>query len=303
MGASSGAAHTPFRAASRRGTVVEGAPQEGTATTGVAARGQREENVSTPLVRGPGVAPAPAVRVAVAVTAATFILAMSAAVAAVAAADNVDLTGGCTLQMTSTDAQGGALGSASGPGTASPSNPFLVDPRGRVEWTATAPAITNATYSVSVYSIPILSGDFANESGGSAASGTLDLSEIPPLSQLAGIVYVSGSVTGDGGTCSGAAWVKLNVSPLGSVPGVFGLLLGVLGIVGIAGSVIGSHPLRGLGFGVLLGLGLGLLSVAFGFMPLGQWTPVVCLVAGPIIGGVLGALKLGAAGGAAAAAA
>jgi hypothetical protein len=227
---------------------------------------------------------------------------MLAIPAVVAGTDNVDLSGGCTLEMTSTDAKGAALASASGPGTASPGDPFEVDPRGTVTWKASAPVITNATYSVSVFSIPILSGSFVNEGGGSGAEDTLNLSEISLLSQLAGLVYVSGSVTGDGGTCTGAAWVKLSGNPLGSIPGIAGLLLGVLGLVGLAGSVLGSHPFRGLGFGVMLGIGLGLLSVAFGFMPLGQWTPFIGLVAGPVIGAVLGALKIGGAAGGIAAA-
>lgn len=231
-------------------------------------------------------------RLAPAAVAAGFIAVMLAMPAA-AAGPNVDLSGGCTIELTATNTGGATVGTASGPGAASPDNPFVVDPKGTVTWKATAPTITNATYSVSVYAIPLLSGTFANEGGGSAATGTLDLSGMSILSQLAGIVYVSGGVRGDGGACDGAAWVKLGGSPLTSTPGLVGILLGVLGLVGVVISAVGSHPFRGLGFGVLLGIGLALLSIVFGFMPLGQWTPYVCLVAGPVIGGIVGFLKIG----------
>ena len=236
------------------------------------------------LFRGRRLAPAAVVAGFVAI-----MLAMPAA----AAGPNVDLSGGCTIELTATGVNGEAAGTASGPGTASADNPFVVDPKGTVTWTATAPTIKNATYSVSVYQIPLLSGTFANEGGGSAATGTLDLSGMSILSQLAGIVYVSGGVRGDGGACDGAAWVKLGGSPLTSTPGLVGILLGVLGLVGVVISAVGSHPFRGLGFGVLLGIGLALLSIVFGFMPLGQWTPYVCLVAGPVIGAIVGFLKIG----------
>lgn len=229
-------------------------------------------------------------RLVPATVAAGLLLAALAIPAAAAGAGNVALSGGCTLDLTALGASGATVGTASGPGAASPSDPFVVDPKGTVAWTAGTPTIRNATYGVSVFSIPILSGAFASEGGG---SGTIDLSGIPALDQFAGLVYVSGSARGDGGTCDGAVWVKLGGDPLTSIPGLGGMIVGGLGLLGVIGSLGGRHLFRGLGFGILLGLGLAVLSITFAIVPLGQWTPYVSLVGGPIVGLVAGLLKFG----------
>lgn len=229
-------------------------------------------------------------RLVPATVAAGLLLVALAIPAAAAGAGNVDLSGGCTLDLTALDASGATVGTASGPGAASPTDPFVVDPKGTVAWKAGTPALRNATYGVSVFSIPILSGAFASEGG---ASGTTDLSKIPAFDQFAGLVYVSGSARGDGGTCDGAVWVKLGGNPLTSIPGLGGMIVGGLGLIGVIGSLGGRHAFRGLGFGILLGLGLAVLSIAFAIVPLGQWTPYVGLVGGPIVGLIFGLLKLG----------
>ncbi len=212
----------------------------------------------------------------------------------------IDLTGGCTVTLTSADASGAAAGTATGPGTASASAPFMVDPKGDVAWTGTAPVIRNGTWGVSIFSIPIpgLSGTFANEGGTTSADGSVALGDIPLLGQFSGLVYVTGSVKGEGGACDAAMWVKLGGDPVTSIPGIVGLVLGALGLLGVLVSIPGRHPFRGLGFGILLGLGLFILPIVFGFMPLGQWTPWAGLAAGPVVGLVLGII--GKAGGAAA---
>jgi hypothetical protein len=229
------------------------------------------------------------------IAAAGLLLLLVAVPVAADGGGNIDLSGGCTLTLTIADSGGVQLPGASGPGTASQSTPVEIDPKGTVAWAATAPTITNATYHVSVYALPAMSGSFANEGGGSRAEGTVDLSTIGVLGQLTGLVYASGDVTGEGGTCTGAAWLRLPGNPITTAPGLVSLLLGGLGLLGVAWAVPGPHLLRGLGAGVLLGVGLGVLTILFGFVPFGQWTPYAAVAAGPVIGGILGFLKIGGA--------
>ena len=242
-------------------------------------------------------------RLAGAALAAGLLLPLLALPALAADPGAIDLSGGCTVTLTSTDASSTAVGTASGPGAASQGAPFVVDPKGDVAWTGTAPLIRNGSWGVSIFAIPIpgLSGTFANEDGKTSADGSVTLGDIPLLGQFAGLVYVTGSVKGEGGACDAAMWVKLGGDPVTSIPGIAGLVLGALGLLGVLGSIPGGHPFRGLGFGILLGLGLLILPIAFGFMPLGQWTPWAGLAAGPLVGLILG--LVGKAGGAAAGAA
>jgi len=215
----------------------------------------------------------------------------------------IDLSSGCTVALTATDPNGAAVGTASNPGPASQNAPFVVDPKGDVAWSGDAPLIRNGSWGVSLFSIPIpgLSGTFANTDGKTSANGSVKLGDITLFGQLAGLVYVTGNVTGEGGACNAAMWVKLNGDPLTSIPGMVGLIMGVVGLLGVLSSIFGRHPFRGLGFGILLGLGLFILPIVFAFMPLGQWTPWVGLVTGPVAGLILG--LIGKAGGAAAIAA
>jgi hypothetical protein len=163
--------------------------------------------------------------------------------------------------------------------------------------------MTNGTWGVSIFSLPIpgLSGSFTNDAGTTSADGSVKLGDIPLLGQFSGLVYVTGNVKGTGGACDAAMWVKLSGDPLTSIPGIVGLVFGLIGLIGVLTALPGVHPFRGLGFGLLLGVGLFLLPIVFAFMPLGQWTPWVGLVGGPVVGLVLG--FIGKAGGAAAMAA
>jgi hypothetical protein len=47
------------------------------------------------------------------------------------------------------------------------------------------------------------------------------------------------------------------------------------------------HPFRGLFFGLLLGLGLGLMAIIYGFYALGPLTPWILVILGIVLGLVL----------------
>ena len=47
------------------------------------------------------------------------------------------------------------------------------------------------------------------------------------------------------------------------------------------------HWIRGLFFGLLFGLGLGIMSIVYGFNALGQWTPWILALVGLAIGVLL----------------
>jgi hypothetical protein len=44
------------------------------------------------------------------------------------------------------------------------------------------------------------------------------------------------------------------------------------------------HPIRGLFFGLLLGVGLGILAILYGWYWVGQYTPFALIVVGIVIG-------------------
>ena len=202
------------------------------------------------------------------------------------------LTDGCTVSAISTDAGGDELGTLTGPATSSPDQPFVVDRAGEVAWEGTAPLIQSGTYGLSVFGVPVWGGEFTNDDGLTSASGTVKVADVLPV-DLVGLFEVSGSVKGEGGACEGSAWVKLAGDPITSIPGLVGIGLAVLGGIGVLASVFGSHLGRGLLTGILLGVGLAVLTIVFGFMPFGAVTPWVALVAGPVVGAVVGLLPIG----------
>ena len=202
------------------------------------------------------------------------------------------ITGPCTVTATSTARSGGQPDTLTGPGTSDQNNPFDVDPKGSVAWAGTGPAITSGTYQLTIYGLPIWSGNFDNTDGKTSADGVLALGDVLPI-DLVGVVEVGGSISGAGGSCSGSAWIRLAGDPLTSIPGIVGIGVGILGLVGVLGSVVGRHPFRGLLFGLILGLGGGILAIVFGVVPLGTLSPLVALGGGGVIGLVLGFLPIG----------
>jgi hypothetical protein len=231
-------------------------------------------------------------RLAAVIAAGGFLLLALAVPALAAEPAGATLSQGCTIAAASTDGSGDELGTLTGPATSSPDQPFVVDRAGDVAWEGTAPLIESGTYGLSVFGLPIWGGEFTNEDGLTSASGTVKVADVLPV-DLVGLYEVSGSVKGEGGTCEGSAWVKLAGDPLTSIPGLVGIVLTVLGAIGVLASVVGSHFGRGLLTGILLGVGLAVLAIVFGFMPLGTITPWVALAAGPIVGAVVGILPIG----------
>jgi hypothetical protein len=230
-----------------------------------------------------------------------LLLALAGPAAAADPPAEASISGPCTLTAASIDEAGADLDTLTGPGTSDPNNPFDVDRKGSVAWSGSGPAITSGTFSITVYGVPVWSGDIDNPDGKTSADGVVDLEEIlsvVPI-DLVGVLEVSGSVGGTGGSCSGSAWVRIGGDPLTSIPGLVGIGAAVLGLVGVLSAIPGRHPGRGLVFGLLLGIGAGVLTLVFGVVPLGSLSPVIAIVGGAAIGLVVGLLPIG--GGAAAA--
>lgn len=202
------------------------------------------------------------------------------------------IDGPCTVMAMSGDSAGTQLDELDGPATSDAANPFDVDPKGRVAWSGTGPAITNGTYQLTIYGLPIWSGNIDNPGGKTSAEGTLDLASILPI-DLVGVVQVGGSVKGGGGSCSGDAWIRISGDPLTSIPGLAGIGLAVIGLLGVLTAIPGAHPFRGLLAGLLLGIGAGILAIVFGIVPIGALTPFVALGGGGLVGLILGLLHIG----------
>ena len=192
----------------------------------------------------------------------------------------------CTLELTSLDADGGALDSATGPSAdATSDDPFLVDLDGSVAWNGTmgSQTITNYTWHVEVFGIPTpLRSEGANEEGKTDGDGTVDVSNNLPF-RPAGLFYVSGEISGDGGSCSGSGWFKIAGEPVSSVPFWLAVALIILGVILIAVGARGGWVPALLG-GLLFGVGLAGLMIGLSTMPLGSFTVVGSVVLGLLIG-------------------
>jgi hypothetical protein len=223
------------------------------------------------------------------------LLLLAAVAAPVRAADptaGADIKGQCTVLAMSGDAAGVTFDELEGPASSDPGNPFDVDPKGRVAWTGTGPAITEGTYSLAIYGLPVWSGRVDNPGARTSADGSLELGDILPI-DVVGLIEVTGSVSGTGGSCSGSAWIRIGGEPLTSIPGMVGIGAAIIGLLGVLTAVRGSHPLRGLFAGLLLGIGAGILAIVFGIVPIGALTPFVAIGGGGVIGLVLGLLHIG----------
>jgi hypothetical protein len=192
----------------------------------------------------------------------------------------------CTLDLTSVDANGNVIDTATaGADDATQTDPFLADSDGTIEWAGTmgSQVITNHHWSVSIFNIPTpLSGGDANASGKTDGDGTVDVGANLPF-RFTGLFYVSGGISGTGGSCAGSGWLRLNGDPFGTIPFwiflvllVFGLLLMFVGYRGAsAWAIIG---------GLVFGVGLGLGSIIYAMMFVGSWTPLAAIVVGLVMG-------------------
>lgn len=163
-------------------------------------------------------------RPVVRVLAALSIAGMLALVAAVPVAA-FELNGGCTLDLTSSDASGATLDTASGaPGGGNggtQGDPFLVDWDGSVSWNGSSgdQVFMEHSWSVSVFGIPTpVRGGDPNDAGNTKAEDAAGVGENAPF-RFTGLYYVSGEINGEGGThCDGNGWFKLAGNPLTTLP-------------------------------------------------------------------------------------
>ena len=196
----------------------------------------------------------------------------------------------CDLHVTSTLAGGGASKADSGDGGhgASQANPFLVDPDGTVNWSGQANiAMASNSWHVDLLGVPVLSGTGSSTSNPATGSGSVSIKSILPF-PVAGLYYVSGAITGSGGTCQGDGWFKLTGNPVGTVPFILGLVLLVLGLLLMAWGWRGAAFASVIG-GLLAGLGGATLLVIFSALVLGAMTPQVALLGG-LAAGILEAI-------------
>jgi len=110
-----------------------------------------------------------------------------------------------------------------------------------------------------------------------------------------GLYKVIGSSSGPGLSCSGEALVEVEGSPLTTVAGLVGLGLAVVGgvavlLLALRGGGSGGALVLGALFGMLLGLGLGLLLQEFAVLYPTLIVAIVLLLGGAVLGGVLSGL-------------
>jgi hypothetical protein len=174
-----------------------------------------------------------------------------AAVVALPAAASAAEADGCSGTFATYDTTGAELGSVDVPGDGgTQADPLPVDAKGTVVWSGTTDAaITNARWSVTVGGVRVGGGDFENAEGDTAYGGTEDLSG--PLGPVAWalkggmVIPVSGSITGDGGTCRASGWITGTGAATSSPLFFAGLGLGVVGILMGVGVLAGTKVVAG----------------------------------------------------------
>lgn len=149
-----------------------------------------------------------------------------------------ELNGGCNVTLTSMDASGGVIDTASGPGGGgTQADPFLIDWDGSISWQSNSGSqvFKEHGWQTYVFMIPTpVRGGHPNEGGSTTGSGTAGVGENAPF-RITGLYYVSGDINGAGGThCDGNGWFKLIGDPLGTVPFLIGLGFMVAGGVVVA---------------------------------------------------------------------
>lgn len=195
----------------------------------------------------------------------------------------------CTLVLTSFDKDEVQLDSATVSATdATQTNPFDVEFDGTVEWVGTMGplVIKDHHWSVSIFNIPTpLSGGDPNEGGDVDGDGTVQVGENLPI-KLVGLFYVSGSIAGTGGECSGSGWAKLAGDPIGSIGFWAFLILLILGLFMMYKGYAGAGAWAVLG-GLIFGLGGALGLITFSLMLVGSWTPLAAIGVGLLMGIVI----------------
>jgi hypothetical protein len=206
-----------------------------------------------------------------------------------ATASAFPLSGSCALTLTSTDAKGATLDTAkSGDGSASESDPLLVDWDGTLTWSGTSTiALQDNSYHVEMFGLPTpFRGSSANTGDARASSGTFAFKANAPI-RFTGAYYLTAGIKGSGGTCEGSLVVKLIGDPITTIPFLVALALMAIGGL-LAAWGLSGHLLGALAGGPILGFGAGLLAVILSVLPAGGLTPLILLAAGLVTGGATG---------------
>ncbi len=197
----------------------------------------------------------------------------------------------CTMQATSSTAAGGPLDSIQGGAPdATQQDPFVVDWDGTVAYTGGSNvAMVNNHWGINVFIIPTpLQGGDPNTADTRTGNGTVGVSANAPF-RFTGLYFVSGTLTGSGGTCTGSGWFKLAGDPVGTIPffgGIGVLILGVLLLVfGARG-----HLISAIVGGILTSLGATTMLVIYSALPVAELTPLAVLLLGLIVGIAVGLL-------------
>jgi hypothetical protein len=140
-----------------------------------------------------------------------------------------ELNGGCTVTLTSMDADGEVIDTASGPGSGgTQDDPFLIDWDGTVSWESSSGSqiFKNHSWQTFVFNIPTpVRGGDPNEGESTTGSGTAGVGENAPF-RITGLYHVSGDINGDEGAhCDGNGYFQLRGDPLGTVPFFLGAIL------------------------------------------------------------------------------
>lgn len=149
---------------------------------------------------------------------------------------------GCRGELISRDADGRTIDRAVGEpphrvidpdddaATFTRTHPFEVVSSGDVVWSgATTTVITDQSQRLTVWGVTVARGTSSNEDGADAGEGTFALEGLFPVG-VTGLVKVDGALTGQGGQCLAAGWVKFGGSPVGSLLWFAALGLTVLGV-------------------------------------------------------------------------
>lgn len=149
-----------------------------------------------------------------------------------------DLTGGCTLEVRSFDANGNVIDDATGanqiPGSnlGTETNPFKVDWNGRVDFHFVTgnTVFQNNHWEIYAENIPtpILQGSDDNPIDRDELGKVTIGDKVPGGVRFVGLVYVNGSLVGNGGTarCDGDGWVQIIGDPVGTIP--FWVMVGLI---------------------------------------------------------------------------
>jgi hypothetical protein len=139
---------------------------------------------------------------------------------------------GCKGSAQSLTSSGKPIDTAVAPGPGGTrKNPFKVDYKGTVVYDGSSDTvITNHSWHVEVYGIRVKSGGSKNGSRATTNNGTEKVKDYIPF-RFTGLYYVSGGISGTGGSCSGHIWIKVRGNPAGTLPWVLAIVLTVGGFV------------------------------------------------------------------------